>query len=638
MPATEQQKKKLLSDLKMLKRYNPRKWLETVKSLHDMAGGGDGRVDSRGNSMRTISYRNWQDEDFVKVLIELGERKKNEKESTKNDEIKFELQSKTEVVDEQKEFIIEGIETEIVGRFDDKINLKYENYLDPIIGDLSKTDAIKENKQDCIDPYGLVSKKQEGISFEPKMRIAVVTSAWKTQDYIEQFLDSIENNTMHPSIVLIGIDACQETRDSLKKILDSKTYSFKVNVFFSEENVGTYNIRNNLNDIAFNECKCEAIIVVDSDDMIHSEYIKFVHNVLIEKKYQIIGCNLFFNFDHQNNQKNFITAYNTGVNCFTKEIWKKIGYYLPIKAGADSEWLYRCFKLNQTIMVSNSLLYFRRIHANQLTKKIPIGSKNPIRAIAFNLMKNNLILHPKLKKINFKNLKQKSIVGIATWTPRIPTIDKTLESLKDQADEIHVFLNGYNHVPDALPKFKNVFYHHENGKNYGASAKFKFQNVGEADFYFSCDDDIIYPNDYIDKSIEFAKNNPKCLYSYHGTILKENFFKWTRDREFLYGYDQELKEKKYLHVGGSGVMFWNLNDFKIPDVFDHELPNDEIQVINWAHLNKIDILCPTRNKSWIKSNIKTDQNQSLWRQHVKDSQKTDQYIIKNKINLIELKN
>jgi GR25 family glycosyltransferase involved in LPS biosynthesis len=85
MPATEQQKKKLLSDLRVLRRHNPKKWLETVKSLHDMANGGKGKVDSRGNSMRTISYRNWQDEDFVKVLIELGER--NKADSLKKAEI-----------------------------------------------------------------------------------------------------------------------------------------------------------------------------------------------------------------------------------------------------------------------------------------------------------------------------------------------------------------------------------------------------------------------------------------------------------------------------------------------------------------------------------------------------------------------
>jgi phosphorylcholine metabolism protein LicD len=96
MPATEQQKKKLLSDLRVLRRHNPKKWLETVKSLHDMANGGKGKVDSRGNSMRTISYRNWQDEDFVKVLIELGER--NKADSLKKAEIFVNNDSRKELI------------------------------------------------------------------------------------------------------------------------------------------------------------------------------------------------------------------------------------------------------------------------------------------------------------------------------------------------------------------------------------------------------------------------------------------------------------------------------------------------------------------------------------------------------------
>jgi hypothetical protein len=84
-------------------------------------------------------------------------------------------------------------------------------------------------------------------------------------------------------------------------------------------------------------------------------------------------------------------------------------------------------------------------------------------------------------------------------------------------------------------------------------------------------------------------------------------------------------------------MFWNLKDFKIPTVFNSEIPYGELQINNWAHANKIDILCLPKEKDWIVENKKADQKQCIWNRRKKNSQSTDQFIIDNKINLILLK-
>jgi cellulose synthase/poly-beta-1,6-N-acetylglucosamine synthase-like glycosyltransferase len=418
MSVTDQQKRKLMFDLKLLKRKDSLKWDDTIKQLKDMSKGGSGGIDANGNSIRSIKYRNWNDQDFERVLekVDLAAEENKISDSTAKETLNQTTDQFSYEKDSDDFVIIEGVKCLIVKKCDEKIKLKYENYIDSRIGNLLKTDAIKERKQNCIDPYGLVSKKDSKDLIEPSMKIAVVTSAWKTHDYIEQFLDSIENNTMHPRLVLIGIDACKETENALDHILKKNNYSFAIKSYFSKENVGTYNIRNNLNDLVFDEHDCDAIICMDSDDMFHHEYIRCTHDALIKNADSVIAPNIMFNFKQDSGDKEFILKYCNAVNSFSKQTWKNVGYYLPIKAGADTEWVYRCMKLKQKIFVSDSLLYYRRMHEKQLTKIFPVVKGNIERIKSNNISQSNLILKPSLRKICFENKDQKfiSIEGIKT--------------------------------------------------------------------------------------------------------------------------------------------------------------------------------------------------------------------------------
>lgn len=611
---------KIEKSLQTASKTNPKMFERMMKIFKDLAKGMD-PLNSSGESIRKKHYVGWRIENFEDIVRKFD----------KNNDEKIEEKETEEFV------VIEGIKCRIIGKCEEKINLNYEKFVDERIGDLSKTDAIEGGKEGCIDPYGLVSKKNQDHTTKPNIKIAVVTSAWRTHDYIEQFLDSIENNTMHPLMVIVGIDACEETRQALAEIEKRKYYSFDIIYYFSQDNVGTYNIRNNMNDIAFDLHGCDAVICMDSDDMFHAEYIGCAHDLLINNLNCVIAPNIIFNFDHQTGKKKFILNYCTGVNCFSKQVWKNNGYYLPIKASADNEWIYRCMKQKIKVITSNSLIFYRRIHENQLTQIFPVVKNNEERIKANNISNSSLILKPGLKMINFKKLrKEKSIVGIATWKPRMPTIYKTLESLTDQVDEIHVFLNEYDHVPEWLPKFENVYYHHENGKNYGPAAKFKFQNIADADYYFTCDDDIIYPNDYIDKSIEFATKNPNCLYSYHGSVLNKEFFNIIKNRK-LHSYQDELEISTRVHIGGSGVMFWNLNFLKIPlEIIDLDNFDDEIQVCKWLLMKNIKIICPAKNKNWITISKSATQKEEEKITTSNFYSKRNQFIIDNKLNLFDL--
>ena len=103
--------------------------------------------------------------------------------------------------------------------------------------------------------------------------VSVLIPAWKTAEYIEECLDSVYKQ--RPLEILVGVDGCQETLD---KLLEIKYKYPNLKVFWSEENVGCYLIRNSL----FRESVGNKIIFFDSDDIMMDELIPTVCHYLDE--------------------------------------------------------------------------------------------------------------------------------------------------------------------------------------------------------------------------------------------------------------------------------------------------------------------------------------------------------------------
>ena len=79
----------------------------------------------------------------------------------------------------------------------------------------------------------------------------------------------------------------------------------------------------------------------------------------------------------------------------------------------------------------------------------------------------------------------KVVIAIATIGNRPRQLELTLDSLCGQCDELMVYNNETRKI------------------DYTDNGKFYFLDLfKEPVYYFSCDDDIIYPPDYVSKTIE----------------------------------------------------------------------------------------------------------------------------------------
>lgn len=204
-----------------------------------------------------------------------------------------------------------------------------------------------------------------------KDKISILITAFNSQDYIEECLDSIENQTYFKDNnnfeILVAVDNHLETLEKLKKI---KGKYRNLRIFNSVKNVGTYILRNSLIEISTGKF----ILFFDSDDIlnkgaikklvsVNNDYIKFYH-----KNYNV------------NDKDNKIMSVRPtdGVFWISKKLFNKSGGFQPWFCGADSEFHKRLQKNNYKSKVIKDSLFLRRVHNTNLTNKTQVtglGSK-----------------------------------------------------------------------------------------------------------------------------------------------------------------------------------------------------------------------------------------------------------------------
>lgn len=120
----------------------------------------------------------------------------------------------------------------------------------------------------------------------------------------------------------------------------------------------------------------------------------------------------------------------------------------------------------------------------------------------------------------------KVTANIATYGARVTngSLEKAIDSLIGQVDEVRVCFNDVLELPKWMEKYYKlsiekrvvVYFSLENLTDNG---KFFFlEDLKEPEIYLTCDDDLIYPPDYVKRMVE-AIERYKCIVSFHGRQL-----------------------------------------------------------------------------------------------------------------------
>ncbi len=169
------------------------------------------------------------------------------------------------------------------------------------------------------------------------------------------------------------------------------------------------------------------------------------------------------------------------------------------------------------------------------------------------------------------------IAALASIPSRIPLLGQCVQSLLPQVDHLRVYLNGYEEVPEFLghPKIR-VELSQERG-DIGDAGKMWFVEGAPADsYYFTCDDDIVYPDDYVAKLVAAINADGKrSIWGVHGLVLHRKITRYYYSREFVFSYESALEKNRLVHLMGTGSTAWHTSaiklsreDFPVPNMAD----------------------------------------------------------------------
>jgi hypothetical protein len=192
---------------------------------------------------------------------------------------------------------------------------------------------------------------------------------------------------------------------------------------------------------------------------------------------------------------------------------------------------------------------------------------------------------------------RKRIYNIASYN-RKETLIKTIESIFNQADVINIALNNYDHIPVELYDNKIRIFRTDNSKG----DAFKFLELKNSDgYFFTIDDDLIYPKNYSEYMINKVKEYKNKIITLHGKSFKsfpiDSYYHATANS---YHCLQEVKNDVKVHTGGTGVMCFDTNLFKI-DINYFEHPNmADVWIAKYAKEHNIDIMCVSHKEDFLK--------------------------------------
>lgn len=350
--------------------------------------------------------------------------------------------------------------------------------------------------------------------------VSICLSAWNTQDYIEECLDSIANQTWFKTHdnweILLGIDACEKTLAKVKEIM----HKYKnLSVYMMNENVGTYVTCNTIMKLA----KYEWLLRFDTDDVMPNDMVEKIFKNNLKNIDTIVYE--YHNFGDKNNNGGLAN----GSHLVKRNIWEKYGGYRNWKISGDYDFLYRIEKETQRLVLRN-VYYKRRVHNKSLMNTEGFQMKSKLRTelnnFVVNESRNENVIECVTTKYDIIKQRPLLIVSFTTWKKRHNAAAKMLDIFKKQTlkpDKIYCYLSSDEYCGENIPqclqrfvdeKYIEIKWVKENTFCHKRHEVFK---IHHNDFVFVIDDDIVYPTNYLQQMYNAAKKHPTCAICYTGS-------------------------------------------------------------------------------------------------------------------------
>ncbi|MCP4741486.1 MAG: hypothetical protein GY871_04550 [Actinomycetales bacterium] len=208
------------------------------------------------------------------------------------------------------------------------------------------------------------------------------------------------------------------------------------------------------------------------------------------------------------------------------------------------------------------------------------------------------------------------IGGMATMPSRLESLELVVNRLEGQLDELHIYLNEHDVLPDFLkgrPWVKAILSKDDPRGDLGDAGKFVAAASAPADaFFLSFDDDILYPANYVSQTIgRIEAYDRKAVVSWHGaTFTRGRIRSFCDDRDVFHCLG-DVDEDRPTHILGTGVMGFHLGLIRPLLAHFKQRNMADIWMGALGQQGKIPFMALAHHKGWLKLKHGTNVG-SIW--------------------------
>ena len=210
--------------------------------------------------------------------------------------------------------------------------------------------------------------------------------------------------------------------------------------------------------------------------------------------------------------------------------------------------------------------------------------------------------------------------AIPTMPSRLPYVHHAINSLLPQVDKMFICANNYepfdvsildvNLQSDLKGKIEIYL-----GRDFGSIGRFYWSDKVNG-YYITCDDDLIYPPDYVKYMIsKIEQYKRQAIITLHGKILDLPLVHWIGigpgKMKTIYACLAEVNKDYDIHVAGTGAMAYHTDTMKlrIEDFKNNNLDDVEFSIL--AQKQNIPLIVVKHEKGYLKY-LDVPSSQTIW--------------------------
>jgi len=206
------------------------------------------------------------------------------------------------------------------------------------------------------------------------------------------------------------------------------------------------------------------------------------------------------------------------------------------------------------------------------------------------------------------------IAQLATLPERENMLEVVVRSLIHQVDELRVSLNNYKKIPYFLKhrRIKAKIFDNSTGD---AAKFYDIENIDG--YFFSCDDDLRYPPNYINEMIgKIEKYQRKAIISLHGKDMpKRPVRSYYKDRFETYHCLRTVENDTRVTVGGTGVMGFHTSTLNVKYSDFKQANMADIFIGGLAKQQNVPIIVMAHRFDWIKALDPDEEHETIYQMH-----------------------